>query len=286
MDPDDYCQNKAAPAGSTLYYSFRFLPAARRRAATAVYAFYREVDEIRIECREASVARIKLQWWRDEVGRLFKGEPRHPVTRALLEPVRTFSLPMEHFLEIIDGAEMDVGNFSYPSFKDLMLYCHRLSSMTAMMAAEVFGYRDRHTLKYAHDLGTAAKLTSIIRRVRQDGALGHIYLPLDELARFRVAAEDLLAGRDTDDVRQLIKYQIQRARDFYRTALERLPETDRWPQRGGIITAELQQAVLREIEADGYHVLAKRIALTPLRKLWIAWKVTRRERRRMRSRRE
>jgi 15-cis-phytoene synthase len=283
MTPDAYCQDKAAPAGSTLYYSLLYLPETQRGAVTALYAFQREADQISRECRDADVARIKLQWWRDEVRRLFDNEPRHPVTKALREPIRAFNLPREHFLEVIDGVDMDISTFSYTSVKDLMRYCHRVSSMIAMMAAEICGYGDRGTLKYAHALGSAAKLTEIIFSVREDAVRGRIYVPMEELQRFQVLPEDLATARPTDNVRQLIKFQVRRARDHFRDALELLPAADRYAQRGGIIMAAIQQAAFKGIEKQGYPVPGG-IMLTPLRKLWIAWKTAHRERRHARPR--
>lgn len=283
MDINVYCQTKAAPPGSTLYYSLLFLPEDKRRAATALHAFHREVADVGDECREASVARIKLQWWRDEVQRLFSGEPRHPVTQALREPVQAHSLPQEQFMEIIDGVEMALDYATYGTFKDLTLYCHRVASMPALMTAEIYGYTDRQTLRYAHQVGMAALLTHIIDNVHHDSARGRVFIPLEELAQFRVSPEDVMAGRDTEDIRALVEYQVQRARETYSGALEHLPEADRYRQRSGLIMAEIDMATLGEIEADGFHVLDRRTTLTPVKKLWIAWRVKRRERRRARA---
>lgn len=283
MNVDQYCQTKAAPPGSTLYYSLLFLPEDTRRAATALHAFHGEVRDVEDECRDVNVARVKLQWWRDEVQRMFNGQPRHPVTKALLEAVQAYSLPQEQFLEIIDGVEMDLDYGTYATFKDLSLYCHRVASMPAMMAAEIYGYSDRQTLKYAHQLGTAMLLTHIIDNIHHDGIRGRLFIPLEELEQFRVSAEDVMAGRDTEGTRALMAQQVQRARQTYTGALERLPETDRYRQRGGLITAEIDMATLGEIAANGFHVLDRRITLTPVKKLWIAWRVKRRERRRAKA---
>lgn len=281
MNPDEYCRNKAARAGSSLYYSLLFAPEDKRDAVTALCAYCREVEEVADECHEIGVARVKLQWWRDEVQRMFDGHPNHPVTRALTAHARTYDLPREHFLEIIDGVEMDVAHFSYPTFKELSLYCHRVASMAGLMAAEILGSQDRRTLKFAHRLGTALRLTRIIRNVARDGARGRVYLPLEELAQYRVSAEAVMAGRGGDHAAELIKHQVQRAYDYYREALDHLPEVDRYPQRSALVMAALNQAALKEIEAAGYRVWDRRIMLTPVRKLWISWRVARREERRM-----
>ncbi|MBI2779439.1 MAG: presqualene diphosphate synthase HpnD [Gammaproteobacteria bacterium] len=277
MTPDEYCQDKAAKSGSSFYYSFLFLPPQQRQAITALYAFCREVDDVVDECDDVNVARIKLQWWREEIGRVFDGTSRHPVGQALRGPVTTYNLPQEHFLEIIDGMEMDLDHQGYASFKDLALYCHRVASIVGLMAAEIFGYQDRRTLKYAHELGMAFQLTNILRDVREDSLLGRIYLPLDELERFGVTPEDIMAHRMSDNMRELFKFQAQRAHQYYTQAYAHLPESDRYPQRSGLIMSAIYQATLKEIEDDGYNILKRRVSLTPLRKLWIAWQTARHE---------
>lgn len=281
MNPDDYCQDKAAPAGSSLYYSLLSLPEDKRRAVTALAAFRREVQEVPVECQDPGVARTKLQWWRDEVRRLSDGQPRHPVTQALAGAAPEHGPAREHLGEVIDGVDADVDQFSYPTFQDLSLYCHRVAAMTCLMTAELLGINDRRTLRYAHDLGTALQLTRIIRDVRRDGTRGRVYLPLDELREYGVSPEDLMAGRGSDNAGRLMEYQVRRAREYYDSALEKLPETDRFGQTSGIVLIELRRAVLREIEDDGYRVWDRRVSLTPVRKLWIAWRTERRERARM-----
>lgn len=277
MLPQEYCQQKAAQSGSSFYYSFLFLPEKQRRAITALYAFCREVDDVVDECLDATVARTKLQWWRDEIGRLFEGVPQHPVTKALAESGKDFNLPAEHFLEIIDGMEMDLNYNSYPSFNELSLYCHRVASIVGIMSVEIFGYENRQTLKYAHDLGMAFQLTNILRDIGEDIQRGRLYIPADEMMRFGVSAEDLAQKRMTKQVVQLLEFQAKRAQEYYTAAFSHLPDVDRYRQRSGIIMAAIYQTLLTEITKTGYQVLSQRIALTPVRKLWIAWRVNRRE---------
>lgn len=277
MTPEQYCQQKAARSGSSFYYSFLFLPPPQRRAITALYAFCREVDDIVDAQIEPAIARVKLAWWREEIGRLFDGTPQHPVTRALAAPVTDFNLPREHFLEIIDGMEMDLDYDSYPSFKELSLYCHRVASMVGIMSAEIFGYQDRHTPRYAHHLGTAFQLTNILRDVHEDAMRGRLYIPLDELQRFGVGVSEMMGSQSNERIQALLRFQAERARDYYRKAFEQLPEIDRYAQRSGLAMASIYLATLQEIENDGYRVLDRRIKLTPIRKLWLAWKTVRQE---------
>ncbi len=272
MTPDEYCQHKAAASGSSFYYSFLFLPPERRKAIMALYAFCREVDDVVDECEDPALAATKLAWWRQEVDRLADGQPQHPVCQALQAAGKQFNLPREQLLEIIDGMEMDLQQARYLDFKGLSLYCYRVASVVGLLAAEIFGLKDRQTLKYAHDLGMAFQLTNIIRDIGEDARRGRIYIPMDELKQFNVPAADILNGRYSENFTALMQFQMERAERYYDQALAQLPAIDRKSQRPGLIMAAIYRTLLREIKAENYQVLHQRIALTPVRKIWIAWK--------------
>ena len=272
MTPDEYCQDRAAKSGSSFYYSFLFLPPPRRRAITALYAFCREVDDVVDECTDIGVARTQLAWWRAQVAACFDGTPEHPVCLALQPAIRDYGLPREQLLEIIDGMEMDLDQSRYLDFKGLQLYCYRVASVVGLLASQIFGSTRRETQKYAHDLGVAFQLTNLIRDVGEDARRGRIYLPVEELQRFDVRAADILNARYSPAFRQLMEFQIARARQFYEQAMAALPDEDRAAQRPGLVMAAIYRTLLDEIERDGCRVLDRRIALTPLRKLWLAWK--------------
>ena len=280
MTPDEYCQNKAATSGSSFYYSFMFLPELQRRAITALYAFCREVDDVVDECKEESIAHQKLDWWRQEIKNLFSEQPQHPVTKALQPLLADFNLAEEYFLEIIDGMEMDLAYSSYQSFKDLSLYCYRAASVVGILSAEIFGFNNRMTLRYAHDLGMAFQLTNILRDVREDAQRGRIYIPADELDKFGIKINDLHQPITSSAVKALFKFQADRAREFYKKAFDTLPDEDRYAQRTGLIMSEIYYSLLDEIEEDGFRVLEHKIKLTPLRKFWLAWRASRREKKR------
>ena len=272
MSPDEYCQKKAADSGSSFYYSFLFLPVNRRRAITALYAFCREVDDVVDECPDPQLAATKLAWWRQAVAKLYAGTPDHPVTQALLPVLGEFNLPQEQLLEIIDGMEMDLQQTRYLDFKALSLYCYRVASVVGLLAAEIFGTQDRQTQKYAHDLGMAFQLTNIIRDVGEDARRGRVYLPIDELQRFDVPVADILNARHSDNFRRLMEFQIERAEQYYAQAMAALPAIDRKAQRPGLVMAAIYRTLLEEIKSDGCLVLNQRTSLTPIRKLWIAWR--------------
>lgn len=280
MTPEQYCQDKAAKSGSSFYYSFLFLPEQQRRAITALYAFCREVDDIVDAGTEISLMQAKLNWWRSEINGLYAGDPQHPVSKALLPAIENYNLAEELLQEIIDGMEMDLLQNRYASFKELALYCYRAASVVGLLSAEIFGFQDRQTLKYAHDLGTAFQLTNIMRDVNEDARRGRIYLPQDELAQFGVSEQDILANRHTSAFKDLMQHQYQRAQQYYYSAYEKLPEVDRYPQRTGLVMAKIYQTTLDEIAKDHFQVLQHRISLTPIRKLWLTWKTLRQEKRR------
>ncbi|HSD37743.1 MAG TPA: presqualene diphosphate synthase HpnD [Rhodocyclaceae bacterium] len=270
MDPFDYCKQKAAASGSSFYYSFLFLPPERQRAIMALYAFCREVDDVVDETADMQIAQTKLDWWRKETAEIHGGKPTHPVTQALAEVVKTFNLPRDKLLEIIDGMQMDLQQTRYLDFKALELYCYRVASVVGLLAVEIFGYTDPQTLKYAHDLGIAFQLTNIIRDVGEDARRGRIYLPINELQQFSVTAKQITDATYSDNFRALMEFQIERAERYYGQALALLPAADRKSQRAGLIMAAIYRTTLDEIKADGCKVLTQRTSLTPLRKLWIA----------------
>ncbi len=273
MTPNEYCKEKAASSGSSFYYSFLFLPKAKRQAITALYAFCREIDDIADDCKDISVARIKLAWWRTEIAHLYAGKPQHPVSKALAEAIERYHLDEEHFLEIIDGMEMDLDQNRYADFKQLQLYCYRVASVVGLLSVQIFGFKDRKTLKYAHDLGMALQLTNIIRDVGEDARRNRIYLPLDELKKFGVTEAEILNSQSSDRTQALLEFQIERAETFYDRALLELPSEDRKTQRTGLMMAAIYRTLLREIKADNpIQVLNARISLPPLRKFWLACK--------------
>jgi 15-cis-phytoene synthase len=272
MTPDQYCEEKAAKSGSSFYYSFRFLPPERRRAITALYAFCREVDDIVDEVSDVNVARAKLGWWRAELGNLFDGTPQHPVSKALVPAVTQFGVDKGRLSEIIDGMEMDLTRNRYTDFAALKQYCHCAAGVVGQLSASIFGFTNPKTMEYAENLGLAFQLTNIIRDVGEDARRDRVYLPLEDLARFNVSVADLLHAKHTEAFSKLMAFQTERAQSTYDTAFAALAPEDKRAQRPGLIMSAIYRTLLVEIERDGFKVLNQRTSLTPIRKLWIAWK--------------
>ncbi|HRK57445.1 MAG TPA: presqualene diphosphate synthase HpnD [Burkholderiaceae bacterium] len=272
MTPDTYCQQQAAASGSSFYYSFLFLPAQRRRAITALYAYCREVDDVVDEVSDPSLAATKLAWWAQEVDRLYAGHPQHPVTQALAPHIEPFGIEREQLLQVLEGMQMDLTQSRYLDFPSLARYCHLVAGVVGEMAARIFGLTDGATLEYARQLGLALQLTNILRDVGEDARRGRIYLPIEDLQRFDVKAADLLAGRYVDGFAALMQFEAQRARQAFHAAWSALPNADQRAQRPGLIMGAIYATLLDEIERERFQILHQRIGLTPLRKLLIAWR--------------
>jgi phytoene synthase len=273
MTPQEYVQQKAASSGSSFYYAFLFLPAERRAAITAFYAFCREVDDVVDEISDPSVAQSTLAWWQKEVQQAFAGHPTHPVMHALMPHVKVYDIEAYHLLSVIEGCQMDLTQTRYLDFAGLQRYCHLVAGVVGEVAAKIFGQTDTATTLYAHKLGLAFQLTNILRDVGEDAMRGRIYLPIDELKQFDVKAQDLMQRQYSDRFTALMKFQAARAHSLYDEAMSLLPAADKRTQKPGLMMASIYRTLLREIEADNFQVLHQRVSLTPLRKLWLAWKV-------------
>jgi 15-cis-phytoene synthase len=273
MTPEQYVQQKAVASGSSFYYAFLFLPAPRRAAITAFYAFCREIDDVVDEMVDAGVAATKLAWWRSEVLQAFAGQPSHPVMKALMPHAADYGIQATHLHAVIDGCQMDLEQTRYLDYPNLQRYCHLVAGVVGEVAARIFGQTDPATTEYAHTLGQALQLTNIIRDVGEDALRGRIYLPVNELQRFDVKAHEIFKRSYSDRFTALMQFQAQRAHALYAQALDLLPAQDRRTQKPGLMMASIYRTLLREIEAEQFQVLHQRITLTPVRKLWLAWKV-------------
>ena len=273
MTPQEYVQQKAAASGSSFYYAFLFLPAPRRAAITAFYAFCREIDDVVDDTADAGVAGSKLAWWQTEVVQAFAGQPSHPVLQALMPLAPNFQIEQRHMLAVIEGCQMDLNQTRYLDYQGLQRYCHLVAGVVGEVAANIFGKTQEQTTLYAHKLGLALQLTNIIRDVGEDALRGRIYLPMNELQQFDVKAHDILKRGESDRFIELMKFQTRRAHALYDEALQLLPQADRRAQKPGLMMAAIYRALLREIEHDQFRVLRQRTSLTPLRKMWLAWRV-------------
>ncbi len=273
MTPQEYVQQKTAASGSSFYYAFMFLPAQRRAAITAFYAFCREIDDVVDDAVDPGVAASKLAWWQTEVAQAFDGKPSHPVLQALMPIAADYKIEEAHVQAVIEGCQMDLNQTRYLDYPGLQRYCHLVAGVVGEVAANIFGQTQASTTLYAHKLGLALQLTNIIRDVGEDARRGRIYLPMSEMQLFEVKAHEVLKGVYSDRFTALMQFQARRAQALYDEALALLPAADRRSQKPGLMMARIYRTLLTEIEHEKFQVLHQRISLTPLRKLWLAWKV-------------
>ena len=271
MTPQEYCKQKTKESHSSFLTAFIFLKKERREALTALYAFCREVDDIADECLDHEIASRKLNWWRDEIERLFKDEPQHPVSKALHPFIGHFNLSKNYFIEIIDGMEMDVKFNRYESFEQLKLYCYRVASCVGILSAHIFGYKNKNTLTFAKNLGIALQLTNIIRDLGEDARRGRIYIPLDELKKIGVSEEEIISLKNSEKIKNLVQNQVDRAKQFYTLAINTLPIEDKKSQKIGLIMGNIYFVLLNEIVKDNPEkILNQKTILPGFRKLRIS----------------
>ncbi|MGO9454458.1 MAG: presqualene diphosphate synthase HpnD [Candidatus Binataceae bacterium] len=272
------CAEITRQSSSNFYYAFMLLPAERRRALYAVYAFCRFVDDIADDESIGEPAGL-LARWREELGRVYgDGEPTRPISRALADAVQRFRVPREYFEELIAGMEMDLSRKRYATFDELRVYCYRAASVVGLICIEIFGYSNPAAKVYAENLAIACQLTNILRDVKEDATRGRIYIPLEDLQRFHVPESEILSGVYNDAFVSLMEFEARRARDFYERAEHSLPRED----RSTLLTAEAMRLIygslLDLIVSSNYRVLDRRLSLSAPHKLYLvgcAWATSR-----------
>ncbi len=265
----DYCQAVTRRSSSNFFYAFRLLPPARREALYAVYAFCRFVDDIADDAGRRDPAAL-LARWRDEVARVYDGEPTHPISRALADSVRRLPLRREHFLDLIRGVEMDLIRRRYATFDQLYEYCYLVASTVGLLCIEIFGYTRPSAREYAVDLGVAFQLTNILRDVMEDGQRGRIYLPLEDLRRFDCSDADLLSGHYSTRVGALMAFECGRARAYYLRARGALAPEDRSSLAPAEAMRLIYEHLLARIEARHFDVFGPKVTLPRYQKVTLA----------------
>lgn len=259
---------------SNFFLGFLFLSKPRRRALSAVYAYCRTIDDI-VDSgtlgREQ--AQKMLDFWREEIERLFAGKPTHSVSRELLAPIKTFRLPKEPFLEMIRGCSMDLGPVRMENFENLESYMHGVACSVGRLCVEIFGYqftsRD-NMAEFVKLYGYAFQLTNIIRDVGADLEMDRVYLPLSEMREAGYTMEALVRREHNPGFDRLMEFEYRRARGYYQRARNLVDFRDRPNLVAAEVMAHIYEAVLEEIHRTGYRVLFERASLPPWRKVGLA----------------
>ncbi len=269
---DEYCQQKAAPPGSSTYYALRQGPATSQPLLTALFALRREFEETVKEVSDPAIGRTKLAWWQNEIAALASGAPSHPVSKALAAYLPDVENESRALQALLAGFEMDLDQARYLDYPNLRRYVQGVGGTFASLVARATAKDAAHASTWSAPLGEALLLAQLVVETGNDARHGRIYIPIDEMQRFNVTAADLINRKYSDAFTGLMRFQTKRAGDALHAALAAVPTGERRSQRTLLAQAALALALLDEIERDGYHVLHQRIALTPIRKLWIAWR--------------
>lgn len=262
---------------SDLYYSTLFLSPEQRAAIASIYAFQHEINSVANDCSNTEIASQKLDWWSSEIDRMFNGVPQHPIALNLAQVAQQYALQRLWFDEIVHAAQMDLRFQGYATMDDLLVYCHCAGSSLAMLHASVFGYTQHATLDYAKQLGVALQLVNLIRNVGYAARCNRIYIPEAMLTEFEINSQAILACEQSDKFAALMSSFAQFASGQMTAAMQVLPAVDRAAQRSGLIMAQINLRILQEIERSNFAILQHKISITPLRKLWIAWRTLKSE---------
>lgn len=284
MSKHVYSDTEAALAFSTsgstsFHYSFGFLPKEERAAIKTIYAFARRIDDIVDENPSSDVAvvsekRTRLAWWRQQIEAIYSGSND---ASASVDPlagvVRRYNLPKQYLLTVIDGCERDLTQRRYETFADLKRYCYSVASIIGLISIEIFGYRHEATRQYAINLGYALQLTNILRDVKTDKDRGYIYIPREDLVRFRYTEEDLLNEIYDERFINLMEFQAKRAREFYHQARALLRPEERMTMVAAQIMDAIYYRLLEKIELSDFRIFTDRVRVSTSHKIMTALRI-------------
>jgi phytoene synthase len=261
------CRRVARASASNFYYAFFMLPAEKRDALCALYAFMRLVDDVSDTVGSAADKQRGLARWRAALDAAVSGDvSSHPILPAFADTINRFKIPPRYFHDLISGAEMDLTIGDYPTFDRLREYCYRVAGTVGLTCLHVFGFSDPHAPDLAEKLGIAFQLTNIIRDVRADYEMGRVYLPLEDLNQFGVRPQTLAPGPATPEILELLKFESARAWKFYGEGVNLIPLVDADSRAALWALARIYSSLLRRIEARGYDVFSERVRLTKTEK--------------------
>jgi phytoene synthase len=266
------CRTITRREAKNFYYAFLTLPAAKRRAIYAAYAFCRHCDDS-VDEETSTDAKLKaLSDLQANLDSIYSGGASSPVYVALADVARNYDIPQDYFQEIILGVESDLVKDRFQNFDELKEYCYRVASVVGLICLQIFGYKDEGAKEYAVDLGLAMQLTNIIRDVREDLDMGRVYLPQDEMARFGYSEDDLRNRVRNEAFLELMRFQSQRAREYFDRGFKLLPYLSRRSRACPAVLGALYSKVLDRIEASDYDILESRVSLSKAEKIGITAK--------------
>ena len=267
-----FARLSTAHHSKSFYLTSRLLPRDRQWATFALYAFCRYIDNLADVPRNRSQGELleELHQFEQELQRAYRtGESQHPVIQPYILVARQYGIPIEYPVDLIRGAQMDMEDVTYETFEDLYLFCYRVAGVVGLMMTHLLGYKDESAFEYAEKLGVAMQLTNILRDVQEDMQMGRIYLPTEELNTFGVTEADIKQQRMTPAMRQLMKYQVDRAWSYYDAAQDGIPLLERNTQFAILAASRIYSGILRKIEGRDYNPFLGRVFVPKLNKFGI-----------------
>lgn len=264
-----YCTAVARKRARNFYYSFVLLSKPQRDAICAMYAFMRYCDDLSDDAPQADRAGAIAQW-RHELDAALAGRySGHPVWPAFHDAVERYRIPHEYFHEMIEGVSSDLEPRQIQTFDELYAYCYQVASVVGLTIIHIFGFESPDALELAERCGIAFQLTNILRDVREDAGMGRIYLPAEDLKRFGVAKEALAAVETTPELRELLRFEAQRAQSYYEAGWALVPLVSRESRASLWALIEIYHRLLKRIERSGFDVLRTRISVPAAEKGWV-----------------
>ncbi len=267
----DIAKDIARKSKSSFYYAFNLLPSEKKNAMNTVYAFCRETDDIVDEGSDSiEVKYERLRKWRLELEHSLNGNSNYPLLNKLSATIKKFNIPIVPFFELIKGMEMDLQTKRYLTFDDLQLYCYRVASTVGLMCIEIFGYKNKSAIDFAINLGIALQLTNILRDVKSDAERGRIYLPLEDLRKFNYSEEKLLNLEYNDNFKNLMQFEVKRAKEFFNNATNNLSLDDKASMFAARAMQHIYSKLLDKIIEADYDIFNKRIRVNNFEKIGIS----------------
>ncbi|MEA2236219.1 MAG: 15-cis-phytoene synthase [Thermoanaerobaculia bacterium] len=265
-----FCRRIAHRYGSNFSVGFRFLPLVKRKAVYAAYAWCRWADDIADEPSDSSKSVIdRLAAWQSELDATYAGRPSHPITLALADAIQHFAIPKSAFVALIDGCRQDMIKTRYQTFDELLQYCELVASSISDISLAIYGYRTSAALDYGRNLATALQLTNVTRDVADDLERDRVYLPQEELTRFGVTEKDLFERKETEAMRRLIEFQIERAAHYFRAAEPLVGELSFDARFPTLLMGGVYATVLAKLRRTPFVVLRKRLSLSRVQKIMV-----------------
>jgi len=285
----NFCRAVAHKHGKNFSVGFRFLPRLKRRAVYAAYAYCRWADDIADENDAVILSReddegsvgaagsspssrlrmTNLDEWQRELDACYSGQPTHPITIALADALKHFNIPRSAFVALIDGCRQDTVKSRYETFDELLRYCELVAASISDISLAIFGYRKDSAIEHGRHLSTALQLTNVTRDVGDDLVRDRIYLPLEDLRRFNVSEKEIVDRVESDRMRALIEFQIERAESYFRAAEPLLDELDFDARFPVLLMGGIYATVLAKLKKDPLIAIRKRLSLSKLQKMLV-----------------